>query len=241
MGRRIRQRDLLPEDRLLGHTVHVVGCGAIGSNLAVQVGKMCGEHVNMVLWDDDEVSDENLSVQFFRKGDVGRPKAEVMAEIVADFDGPSSAQIQVRNERVTPDTILNGVVIVCVDSLEARREIFDAAFNGGANLLIDGRMGAEVCRVWGIDMDSPDEIEAYRRVTWTDEPVVAAPCTAKAIVYTAFGVSSLMVATLKQWLTGVERKSEVVLNFKTMDWLAAPSVARMKAEQAEADAKAEAA
>ena len=224
MGRRIRQQDLLPEDRLKGHTVHIVGCGAIGSNLAVQVGKMCGEHISLVLWDDDEVDEDNLSVQFFRVGDLGKPKSEVMREIVADFDGPPLEQIQARVGQVGRDTVLNGVVICCVDSLAARRDIFDAAYDSGVRFFLDGRMGAEICRVFSVDMTSDAEIEAYRVETWTDAPVVTAPCTAKAIVHTAFGVSSLMVATLKQWFCGEERHAQCCFDFKHMDYLSAPAV-----------------
>lgn len=199
--RRIRHADLLPEERLEGRTVHVVGCGAIGSVAAVAVGKMAGEGIKLVLWDDDVVSLENLSVSFFRRKDVDRPKAEALAEIVEEFDGPKP---EPRVRRVTAEDLLADIVLSCTDSLVARLETLEAALAGGARILVDARMGAEYIDVQEVPLCDAVRVKAYR-ATLAPGPVVQERCTAKSIVYTVFNAAGLMVAYLKAALVDQPR------------------------------------
>lgn len=200
MSRRIRQQDLLPEATLLGQTIHIVGCGAIGSATALAVGKMAGQDVRLVLWDDDEVSEENLAVAFYRNIDIGRPKAEALAEIVQEFDGPTC---EVRNRRVTEEDLLSGIVLSCTDSLLSRRVVLEAALKGGARFLVDGRMGSEVGNIHHANLADPKSVEAYRLTVKEGTRVLEEPCTGRAIVYTVFRASSDIVKIMKMYLTDV--------------------------------------
>tara|TARA_Y100000310_G_scaffold300531_1_gene336276 strand:+ start:229 stop:915 length:687 start_codon:yes stop_codon:yes gene_type:complete len=207
MTRRIRQQDILPEETLLGRSVHVVGCGAIGSFVALSVGKMAGPDVNLFLYDDDEVSEENLAVQFYRTSDIGRNKAEALAEIIQAFDGPVPI---VEARRIGKDDCLGGIVLACTDTISSRADIFDAAYRGGARVLVDGRMGAEFIKVLSCDFDNEDEVAFYRK-SLMGSPY-REPCTAKAIIYTVNLAAGIVVSTLKQWLTGVDRPAEFTLD-----------------------------
>lgn len=215
MGRRLRQKDLLPESRLEGKAVHIVGCGSIGSAVAIALGKMCGENIRLILWDDDEVSWENLAVQFFRVQDIGRPKVEVLAEIIEAFDGPKD--VVVRNMRVDEDTLLDGIVMSCTDSMEARKATFTAAYEGGAAFLVDGRMGPEVGTVYSCNLrDEEVEVPYYKERTFLSAgtKVLQEACTAKAIVYTVFTVVGIMVSMLKQYICEIDRPAEVSLDLR---------------------------
>jgi len=62
--RDIRQRALVPPERLAACSALVIGVGAIGRQAALQLAAM-GMPV-MVLYDHDVVAEENLAVQGYR-------------------------------------------------------------------------------------------------------------------------------------------------------------------------------
>lgn len=71
--------------RLLGATVAIVGCGALGSWTAASLA--CAGVGGLVLVDDDTVELSNLNRQLlFRRADVGRRKVEAAAEALAAFN-----------------------------------------------------------------------------------------------------------------------------------------------------------
>lgn len=204
-----------------------MGCGAIGSFVALFVGKMCGENVSIVLWDADTIEEHNLAVQMFPKSAVGQLKVAALAKLVEEFDGPVCTPMP---QFVTEEDLLSGIVLSCVDDLEPRRAILKAAEQGGAEFLVDGRMGAEVLRVLSCDMADAVEVELYRS-TLAPGPTVQESCTARSIIYTVGNAAGLMVAVLKQYLKGEERKAQVLLGLKGMDWMDVPFFRPEKSEE----------
>ena len=63
--------DALQYDRD-GGGVEIVGCGATGSRVALELVKLGVRH--FVLWDDDKVEDHNIANQAFEACDVGEYK-----------------------------------------------------------------------------------------------------------------------------------------------------------------------
>lgn len=74
------------------YNIIVVGCGGIGGNYIKELGRYlyeneARERCNILLVDGDLVEESNISRQPFLPCDVGRKKAEVMAEIMGEaFD-----------------------------------------------------------------------------------------------------------------------------------------------------------
>ena len=104
--------------RLSGAKVGIAGCGGLGSNCAAalaRAGVGC-----LVLADFDTVSEANLDRQFFFRDQVGRPKAECLAENLRRID-PALA-IDARVLRLDPGGIA-GLFAGCDVIVEA----FDAA------------------------------------------------------------------------------------------------------------------
>ena len=77
-----RQLSLIPTE-VLDKRITIVGCGAIGSFLALSLAKMGA--TNLCLYDFDEVSIVNMSNQFFRYSDIGKNKALALRELIKDF------------------------------------------------------------------------------------------------------------------------------------------------------------
>jgi len=72
--RDIRQRELVPPVRLAQCHAVVIGVGAIGRQVALQLSALGVPQ--MTLYDPDTVAIENLAPQGFWESDLGRPKVE---------------------------------------------------------------------------------------------------------------------------------------------------------------------
>lgn len=101
---------------------HIIGCGSVGSTVADLLSRF-GIN-NIYLYDFDEVEAHNIVNQMFTYEDVGKNKAEAVAEHVKKVN-PDIENVKVFNEGYTNQN-LNDYVFLCVDSIELRRSIVEA-------------------------------------------------------------------------------------------------------------------
>ena len=209
MSRFLRQLDILDPEKLVRLAVTVIGAGAVGSFTTVALAKMgLGD---LTVYDDDLVTDHNLPNQFYREVDVGRPKVEALAEIVHAFAGIS---IKGHQEKYTHQ-VLAGLVVSAVDSMDARRTIWRRVrMNPAVVLFIDARMGAEVARVFTVDPTDPDDLRQYQASLHSSDDAFQAPCTARATVYCAAGISALIASTVRQHVAGERMSRELVQDWR---------------------------
>ena len=100
--------------------VNIIGCGAVGSQLAVLLARLGVK--DFVLWDTDTVSTHNIANQNFTFYDVGKPKTDCVSRTILSIN--PEASVQIRNEFWTAETYpTGGCIITCVDSIAARKEI----------------------------------------------------------------------------------------------------------------------
>jgi len=211
-----RQTDLVDAEAL-ETPITIVGCGGIGSFTALALAKMgC---VHLTVYDDDLVEDQNIPNQLYRLGDVGQLKVERLADIIKSFTGTG---IDARPERVQGQR-LQGIVVSGVDSMEGRRRIWDRSirFKAGVAAYIDARMGAEVSRLYTVRPADPDHVRFYERTLYSDDEALQLPCTAQAIVYTGFGIASLVAGQVKRVAMGEAYKREIIFDHNTITFLTA--------------------
>ena len=110
--------------------IHIVGCGAVGSNLALALAKM-GAH-NFVLWDVDCVEEHNLPNQAYLPRHIGMAKTAALADVLKEFN--PRIEIQINNyfyESAYADE-LKGILVIATDSMKSRKmlgEAFDSNLN----------------------------------------------------------------------------------------------------------------
>ncbi len=210
-----RQTDLV-DIEALETPVTLVGCGGIGSFSAMALAKMGCLH--LTLYDDDLVEQQNIPNQLYRPSDVGHLKVERLAEIIKSFTGTS---VEARPERVHSQR-LQGIVVFGVDSMEARRRIWERSirFKASVAALIDARMGAEVSRIYTVRPVDPDHIRYYERTLYSDDEALQLPCTAQAIVYNGFGIASLVAGQVKRVAMGEPWQREIIFDQRTLTFLA---------------------
>lgn len=117
--------------------IHLAGCGGNGSQmltglarLHVAIRALGHPGLHVIAWDPDEVSRANVGRQLFSPADVGQNKAAVLVNRLNAYYGLAwDAAPAVWCETGRPP----GIVISCVDSAKARREI-GAGVDGIENL-----------------------------------------------------------------------------------------------------------
>src|SRR3989304_6894018 len=74
-----RQRDIVPAERLSKCKATVIGVGAIGRQVALQLAAMGISWLQLV--DFDTVEESNLASQGYLEDDLGRPKVQATADL----------------------------------------------------------------------------------------------------------------------------------------------------------------
>lgn len=105
-------------ERLSRAKVGIAGCGGLGSNCAAALAR--AGVGRLVVADFDIVSEANLDRQFFFRDQVGRPKAECLAENLRRID--PSIRIDARDRRLDADGI-----VALFEGCDVIVEAFDAA------------------------------------------------------------------------------------------------------------------
>ena len=117
--------------------IHIIGCGAIGSNLAVMLTRLGA--VKLELWDADTVEEHNITNQAYTNSDIGRLKVEALADHLLEIN-PNV--IVIAHTYNYEDERLSGHVFMAVDSIETRNNIVDInKLNQNIKTMGDFRMG----------------------------------------------------------------------------------------------------
>jgi len=168
-------------------SIAVVGSGSVGSFTTLALAKMGANIKN--IYDDDKIESHNIPNQFFRIADVGKKKTAALKELLSAF-----ADIKVNtNGRVNISTIFeDDIVISSVDSMLARKTIWEQIKKSKPEFYIDTRMGGKVFSVFVIDMDDSNQMSAYEKTLIDDDKTEAIPCTERTIIFNVLGLASFV-------------------------------------------------
>lgn len=126
--------------------IHLIGCGAIGSTLAVQLAR-CGL-TNITLWDFDIVQQHNLANQQFMYKHIGFDKTEALADILTDIN----PQIKLNIQGAYTDEKLSGYIFLGVDSIDVRKLVVNNnMYNNHVKAVFDFRMRLKDAQHYGAD------------------------------------------------------------------------------------------
>ena len=212
-----RHEDIIPPGELSKWSPWVIGVGAIGRQVALQLASIGVPGLNLV--DDDSVEEVNLAPQGYRPDQLGALKVEATAadcrRLRADENPPFRTHtFPVRYRRALIAS--PSVVFCCIDSISGRASIWEMV-KGQVVLWVDGRMAAEVCQVWVARGDNSESLQAYKDSLFPQGEAFNAPCTAKATVYCANIAAGLMVGEYTKWLRGVVVDTSVSMNILAME------------------------
>jgi len=188
-----RQADIVPRDRVLDCKATVIGVGAIGRQVAIQLTAIGVPVLQLIDFDTVEIS--NLASQGFMHKDLNRPKVDATSEFVREIN--YNLQVEVILDRFKRTTPVGNCVFCCVDSIEIRKLIWDSV-KDKVSFYCDGRMSAEVLRI--ITACDEKGREYYPQTLFTAQQAHAGPCTAKTTIYCANIAAGFMLAQFTKYL-----------------------------------------
>ena len=214
--------------------VVVVGAGGTGSAL---LGKLLQLHntfealsisgLDVVVYDDDLVTESNLGRMPFYKFDLGRPKAECLVERINAY---SNVKWQYKNEKFKKDSLKNnygGVVIFgCVDNVPARKAIHSSfssldnciyidagndTSSGNVIMAMNAQVGKDTCYL-------PSVVDLYQQQINSHIDNNKDSCSAEdAINMQSFGVNDIAASHCIQFLWQLVRKGEIAYQGLSFD------------------------
>lgn len=212
-----RQKDLVPMDKLKTMQVVIVGVGAIGRQVALQLAAMGTPHITII--DFDTVEAVNLAPQGYMEADLGKAKVEATAAMMKQINSGLDLTIvngrfrksdaaQLSNER-------SMAVFCCVDSISTRKLIWEA-IKPYAAFWADARMLKEVMRVFNSTLPITDEY--YATTLFEENETQGGTCTAKSTIYTASIAAGMMIAPFTAYLRGIPTAQGLELNILTSEF-----------------------
>ena len=221
--RGIRHRDIIPPAELNKLSALVLGTGAIGRQVAIQLAAIGVPRLALI--DPQNVEVENLAAQGFFEADLGAPKVAAVNGLVKAINSEVSTITCVedyKKDHIENTKAMSGrmAVFCCVDSIEVRKTIWSdfIALIHKTNedaLFVDGRMRAEVARVLAVS--GIEGRDYYPESLFSAGDAEPGSCTAKTTIYCANIVAGMMVGQLTRWLRGRPLDQDVLFNIVTSE------------------------
>jgi len=213
----LRQLDIADPSKFKDRPVTVIGAGGIGAATVVALAKTGFE--NITVYDFDTVEEHNLPNQLLPMwvGDQDTlqwAKTTALFHLVHDLADVSITPV---HERYT-DQPLGEIVISAVDSLDARRSIWEQVQGSMDTLFfLDGRMAITSMDLYAIDMLDEEAVAGYTEtLTGKAEEL---PCTARATMFNSFIIAGHLVALLVAYLNSWQHPWRFYYNVRSFQTL----------------------
>ena len=200
-----RQEDLVPRDCLASLTAAVIGVGAIGRQVALQLAAIGTPRLQLI--DFDVVDRTNVTTQGYLAEDVGQPKVLATAAAIRRLD--PGIGVETIQDRYRPRTEIGQAVFCCVDSITARAAIWRSA-GTKCRFWADGRMLGEILRVLVADEETGRDY--YPTTLFAQAEAQPGRCTARSTIYAASIAAGLMVHQFTRWLRRLPVDRDTALN-----------------------------
>ncbi len=211
VDRFVRQTDLVPRTVLTNTQVTIVGVGAIGRQVALQLAAIGVPQLTLV--DFDRVDLTNVTTQGYRQQDVGQLKVEATAHAIGHVD--EGTQVTAIADRFRPRYFTGGAMFCCVDSIAARAAVWRSVHERCA-CWCDGRMLGEVLRV--LTAVNHADHRTYEATLFRQDEAQAGSCTARSTIYAASIAAGLMVHQFTRWLRRLPIDRDLSCNLLASEW-----------------------
>ena len=205
MSRFTRQQDLVPHDKLAALTCTVIGVGAIGRQVALQLAALGARRIQLI--DFDTVEPTHITTQGYLHRDRGQLKVAATADQIHAID--PEITVTTIPDRYRPDLETGEALFCCVDTITARSAIWRSAQHRH-QFWSDARMRGEVLRI--LTATHPTSQQHYPTTLFPQPESQPGPCTAKSTLYTANIAAGLMLHQFTRWLRDFPTDSDMTLN-----------------------------
>lgn len=201
----IRQRELVPTDRLQSVTCTVIGVGAIGRQVALQLAAVGAPRIQLI--DFDTVDLSNITTQGYGSTDIGQKKVTATARAIERLD--ASIEVEMIVDRYRAKLEIGEAVFCCVDSIAARSAIWRTAVRR-CLFWTDGRMLGESIRI--LAASTPKGFTSYADTLFPQSEAHSGSCTSRSTIYAASIAAGLMSHQFTRWLRRIPVDSDTTIN-----------------------------
>jgi len=192
--------------------IHIIGVGATGSFVAMMFARMGVPVIN--IYDFDDVEIHNIPNQYYDTGDLGKLKAEALADKLRLIN--PDITVNVGKEAVTPEDVskMSGYLFSLVDSMKVRKELWEAAkANKDLINVWESRLGSDQARVYSLPIKSGLDYAKYEQDFYDDDNAEVSACgTSITVLPIVMMTASLMMV---QFIDLV-MDNPVIPHFKTI-------------------------
>lgn len=200
-----RQSGLVPAEKLSQVSATVIGVGAIGRQVALQLAAIGTPRIQLI--DFDQVESTNITTQGYRGQDLGQLKVDATARAIQELD--DSIQVTVTPHRYRAAFPVGEAVFCCVDSISARAVIWRSV-RGKCQFWTDGRMLGETIRILTSTKDYG--MKQYAETLFPQNEAQTGSCTSRSTIFTASISAGLMVNQFTRWLRDIPVDFDTTLN-----------------------------
>ena len=208
-----RQEGLIPTEKLLATRATVIGVGAIGRQVALQLAALGVQRLLLV--DFDTVGFSNVASQgyLWEDAQLRRPKVKATRQLIRRIDPHIETEIII--DRYRPKLDVGEVVFCCVDSISARAAIW-RSLQHHVRFWADGRMLSEVIRV--LTVADQASREHYASTLFPQSQAQQGSCTSRSTIYAASMAAGLMVHQFTRWIRALPVEPDTTLNLLAGEW-----------------------
>lgn len=208
-----RQAELVPRARIRAEAATVIGVGAIGRAVALQLAALGVPRLQLI--DFDVVEPTNVTTQGFRAEDVGRPKVEAAAIACRALD--PDLELAIVADRFRPSRELGTSVFCCVDAIATRAAIWRAVA-ARRRFWADGRMLGEAVRIL---VAGERGRKHYATTLFPQADAQRGRCTSRSTIYAAGLAAALMTHQFTRHLRGLPLDADATFNLLAGEYVVA--------------------
>ena len=165
----------------------------------------------LILYDGDRIEPHNLPNQFYTLEDDGEYKVLALQNCIKRY--VDSCRIIPKTEHYEGQP-LKGIVISAVDDMDTRGMIFTHVKKQKPDYYIEGRMGAEVMRIYSVNPH--EDTSWYNKMLYSNDEAMELACTAQSIMYNVFVIGGLISSQVKKILMKEEVVKEIIFDLVTL-------------------------
>lgn len=188
----LRHLSVFVPEKFGNRRIDVIGVGATGSKVVLELAKLGITSIHV--WDYDIVESHNVANQAYSNEHIGMPKVEALYNIVKEHCG---TEINIHNEEVDGSQVLGPIIFLMVDSMKARKEIWNKAIrlNRKIEIMIESRMGMDHGIVYSVQPARVNHIKEWEATLFDDSEAVESLCGSPVSV----GPTSSFVSSMCVW------------------------------------------
>lgn len=206
-----RYQGAIPAMAIARAETAVIGCGAVGRQVVLQLAAMGVGGIMAV--DFDKVSEENLGCQGWSPDHVGDSKVEVLKREVLGMN--PQCVFFAEPSRFNAGMVEQvDVVFCCVDNMDVRKEVFLASKH--KHLFVEARMGLETGRVFFVSGSNAISQRYWLKEWFPHSEAEPDKCSERSTIYCANAVASVMVSGMTKMLRDHPRPIMTELNLNAM-------------------------